>query len=301
MFDNPLTSDGFINDTLEHLRQTARIGVSRGDEQQIEQTLRAMGALVRLYAAIDYSSPNASKTHAQLAAGYLTAEVEHIVPHNMPDVLMEGARLTGQCASWLLAAEGPNGIRTLVQRLGVIAVVGAAREDYRPVTLACVEQLSQLSFDLLRTRSGDVRFAAGEIRTRMALLAEMFLTVPDAPLSNIHSTLLAPYYSTTSNQALGSRLVDLFNAVIETNADNESAREIISNLTEWADGIFETDKKILLEAVRRRSQFTFDMIHWISQTTTILLVASKAPACQDHDREELRKHARWLGFLLHPR
>jgi hypothetical protein len=32
MFENPLTSDGFLNDTLEHLRQTTHIGVSRGDE-----------------------------------------------------------------------------------------------------------------------------------------------------------------------------------------------------------------------------------------------------------------------------
>src|SRR5690606_34203571 len=40
LLDNPLTSDGFINDTLEHLRQTARIAVTRGDEQQIEQTLQ---------------------------------------------------------------------------------------------------------------------------------------------------------------------------------------------------------------------------------------------------------------------
>src|SRR3546814_1851519 len=51
MFDNPLTSDRFINDTLEHLRQTTRIGVARGDDQQIEQTLRAMAELVRVYLA----------------------------------------------------------------------------------------------------------------------------------------------------------------------------------------------------------------------------------------------------------
>jgi hypothetical protein len=95
MFENPLTSDNYINDTLEHLRQTSRIAISRGDEQQIEQTFRAFAALVRVYAAIDYGSPESSKTHAHLAAGYLTGEVERVVPHNMPDVLMEGARLIG--------------------------------------------------------------------------------------------------------------------------------------------------------------------------------------------------------------
>lgn len=102
MLDNPLTSDGFINDTLEHLRQSARIGVTRGDKQQIEQTLRVMAELVRLYLAIDYAGPHASKTHAHLAVGYLTKEVERIVPHNMSDVLMEGTRQMGQFANMLL-------------------------------------------------------------------------------------------------------------------------------------------------------------------------------------------------------
>ena len=143
LVENPLTSDGFINDTLEYLRQTARIGVARGDEQQIEQTLRGFAALVRVYAAIDYSSPNATKAHAHLAAGYLTGEVERIAQHNMPDVLMEGARLLGQCADVLLAAEGPNGIRAIVQNLGPIALVGVTREEYRPVTSACVQQLAR--------------------------------------------------------------------------------------------------------------------------------------------------------------
>src|SRR3546814_11231149 len=93
-----------------------------------------MAELVRVYLAIDYASPHASKTHAHLAAGYLTGEVERIVPHNMPDVLMEGVRLMGQCAGMLLAAEGPRGITTLVQKIGIISCAGVAREDYRPVT-----------------------------------------------------------------------------------------------------------------------------------------------------------------------
>jgi hypothetical protein len=149
LFPNPLTSDGFINDTLEHLRQTTRIGVSHGDEQLIEQTLRAFAAVVGVYATIDYGDPDASKTRSHLAAAYLTGEVERIAPHNLPDALMEGTRLVGQCADRLLAAEGPNGIRTLSQKLGVIGCLGAAKDDYRPITLTAVEQLARLSFDLL--------------------------------------------------------------------------------------------------------------------------------------------------------
>jgi hypothetical protein len=294
MLDNPLTSDGFINDTLEHLRQTARIGVTRGDEQQIEQTLRAMAKLVRVYLAIDYASPHASKTHAHLAAGYLTGEVERIVPHNMPDVLMEGVRLMGQCADILLAAEGPQGISTLVQKIGMISCVGAAREDYRPVTSTGVEQLARLSFELLRTKSREVQFAAQDIRGSMKLIAELFMALPDTPLMSIHSTYLAPYYSATSTQGLTVRLSQLVNVVADAPADDVNARQVIDNFEEWADGMYQTEKELLLHAIEKRSGFTFDMIHWITTVTKMLIAVSNAAACRENTQQELRKHAAWL-------
>jgi len=300
MFEHPLTSDAFINDTLEHLRQSTRIGLSRGDEQQIEQTLRAMAALVRLYATINYVSEGASKTHAHLAAAYLSGEVERIVPHNMPDVLMEGLRLMGRSADVLLAAEGPRGIKTLAEKVGLISCSGVAKEDYRPVTSAGVEQLARLSFDLLRVRSDvhSVRFAARDIRKSMELIATLFLALPDSPLVNITRTYLAPYYSATSPQSLTIQLAELVNAVAGAGADDGNARQAIDNLREWADGIYATEKETLLRAIARRSQFTFDMIHWITHVTSALLAVSNAPACSVHTRDELRRHALWLISVL---
>lgn len=298
MFDNPLTSDGFINDTLEHLRQTARIGVARGDEKQIELTLRTMAALVRVYLAIDYASPHASKTHAHLAAAYLTGEVERIVPHNMPDVLMEGVGLMGQCADILLTAEGPQGITTLVQKIGIVSCAGVAREDYRPVTSTGVEQLARLSFNLLGTKSQEVQFAAQDIRGSMKLIAKLFMALPDAPLMNVHSTYLAPYYSATSTQGLTVRLSQLVNAVANAPAEDANARQVIDNLEEWADGMYQTEKELLLHAIEKRSQFTFDMIHWITAVTTMLIAVSNAAACDEHTQGELRKHAAWLIAVL---
>lgn len=298
MFENPLTSDGFINDTLEHLRQTARIGVTRGDEQQIEQTLRAMASLVRVYIAIDYANPHASKTHAHLAAGYLTGEVERIVPHNMPDVLMEGARLMGQCADMLLATEGPQGIATMVQKIGIVSCIGAVREDYRPVTSTGVEQLARLSLELLRTKSREVQLAAQDIRGSMKLIAELFIALPDAPLMSIHSTYLAPYYSATSTQGLTVKLSQLVNVVANAPADDMNARQVIENFEEWADGMYQTEKDLLLHAIKKRSQFTFDMINWVTAVTTMLIALSNAAACDAHTQEKLRKHAAWLIAVL---
>lgn len=298
LLDNPLTSDGFINGTLEHLRQTARIAVTRGDEQQIEQTLQAMAGLVRVYIAIDYANPHASKTHAHLAAGYLAGEVERIVPHNMPDVLMEGVRLMGQCADMLLATEGPQSIATMVQKIGIISCAGVAREDYRPVTSIGIEQLARLTFELLRTKSREVRFAARDIRGTMKLIAKLFLALPDTPFMSVHSTYLAPYYSATSAQALTSRLSQLVNVVAEAPEDDVNARQVIDNLAQWADGMYQTEKDLLLCAIEKRSHFTFDMINWITTVTTILIALSNAEACNDRAKEILRKHATWLIAVL---
>ncbi|MVT00236.1 hypothetical protein [Devosia marina] len=298
MLDNPLYSDGFINNTLEQLRQMARIGVARGDEQQTEQTLQAMAELVRVYLAIDYASPHASKTHAHLAAGYLTGAVERIAPHNMPDVLMEGVRLMGRCADMLLAAEGPHGITTLVQKIGIISCAGVAREDYRPVTSTGVEQLARLSFDLLVTKSQGVQFAAQDIRSSMKLIAELLMALPDAPLMSIHSIYLAPYYSATSAQGLTMRLSQLVNAVAEAPAGDVNARQVIENLEEWADGMYQTEKDLLVHAIEKRSQFTFDMIHWITAVTKMLIAVSNATACNAHIQEKLRHHAAWLIAVL---
>lgn len=298
MLENPLTSDNVINDTLEHLRQTARISISRGDEQQIEQTLRGLAALVRVYATIDYNTIGASKTHAHLAATYLTTEVERIIPHNMPDVLMEGARLMGRCADHLLAVEGPDSIRTLVEKLGLIGCCGIAKEDYRPITSTCVQQLARLSFDLLRTRPHRIRFAVERIRDNISLIAKLFLMLPDTPLSSTHSTFLGPYYSATSTEALSAQLVQLVNAAASAEAGDRNARDVICNLDEWADGLYRTEKELLLQAIKQRSQFTFDMIHWISQVTTVLLAASNAKVCDKHTQENLIRHALWLISVL---
>ena len=296
--ENPFSSDGFINDTLEHLRQNLQSGIARRDEQQIEQTLQAMAALVVVYLGIDYSSPYASKSHAQLAAGYLASAVQSVVPHGMADVLLEGQRLMGQSAQYLLANGDPNDIATLSERIALIACTGCAREDYRPVTMEGMTQLANLTFDLLRTRSRNIYFPVGEVRRDVALVAKLFLSVPDTPLSSSHSTFLGPYYSSTSMQSLRARLTALANAISEAQPDNTDAQSVIRNIERWADGIYQTEKELLLSAIKAKSHFAFDMIHWITGVTEILVAVSNAPACDQHSREELRKHARWLVATL---
>jgi hypothetical protein len=172
------------------------------------------------------------------------------------------------------------------------------KEDYRPVTLTCVEQLARLSFNLLRAHSGEVKFIAKEIRSSMSLLARLFLAVPDTPISNTHSTFLGPYYSATSMQALSMQLAELVNFVVDAKAGDKNAQKVIDNIENWADELYRTEKELLLEAIKRRSHFTFDMVQWISKVTSILLAVSDAPACDDRTRTKLRKHAQRLISVL---
>lgn len=296
--ENPFSSDGFINDTLEHLRQNVQSGIARRDEQQIEQTLQAMAALVRVYLGIDYSSPYASKSHAQLATGYLSSAVQAVVPHGMADVLLEGQRLMGQSAQYILAHGDPNDIAVLSEKIALIACTGCAKEDYRPVTMEGMRQLANLTFDILRSRNGDIHFAAGEVRRDVALVAKLFLNVPDTPLSSSHSTFLGPYYSSTSMDSLRARLTAMVNALFKAQPDNADAQSVIRNIERWADALYQTEKDLLLAAVQAKSHFAFDMIHWITGVTEILLAVSNAPACDHHNQDELRKHARWLITTL---
>ena len=296
--ENPLASDGVINDTLEHLRQHTQRGIARGDEQHIEQALQAMSALVRVYLRIDYSSAERFKSHAQLAATYLGDAVAAVVPHGMPDVLSEGQRLLGLCALWVLAHGDPNDTVVLAEKIALIAATGCAKEEYRPVTMAGMAQLANLTLDLLCRSQDDIRFAVKAVREKAALVASLFLQVPDVPLKHNHSTFLGPYYSSTSVQSLRSRLASLVNAINDEDADEGSVRAIIGNIEHWADGLYSTEKDLLLAAVDARSQFTLDMIHWITGVTEILLAVSNVQECDVRQQDQLRSHAQWLIATL---
>jgi hypothetical protein len=197
----------------------------------------------------------------------------------------------------MLAVEGPQGITTLVQKMGEVTGYGVVREDYRPVTSTGVEQLAGLTFHVVRTRSREVRFAAENIRRSMTLIARLVLALPDSSPMN-HSTLLGAYYSATSTQGLSARLTQLINAVSGAPTDDKDAQRIARNIEEWANQLYATEKELLLEAIVKRSQFTFDMLHWITYITSILLALSTAPACDARTRDKLRRHARWLISVL---
>ena len=286
--------DAFIADSLEHMRQNLQAEISRRDEQQLEQTLQALAALVRLYQDIDYSMPHAEKTHAHLAAAYLANGVQAMAAHDMADVVLEGVRLMGLSARQFILQGSPNEAITLIRKIAMIGRTGCAKEAHRAVTMAAMAQFASLTFDLVRCKSGAIQFALEDTHKNAAQLSELFLKVPDPWPSNVHSTFLGPYYSLTSPDSLRMRLGTLVSELCESEADNEDAQPIVQNIKTWADCFWPATKNLLLAAVRERSHFTLVMIQWITGVTELLLVLSNAPACGRQTREDLRRHARRL-------
>lgn len=296
--DNPLASDSFLTNTLESFRQNVQVGISRKDEQFIEQNLQSLLQLTQLCLSIEYGDAHAVRSHAHLASSYLTSAVESIIPHDMADVLIEGVSLLGSAARLIVAFDKPQYTSTISEKIAYIACTGAVNKNYQPVTQVAVKQLASLTFELLRSKSWEVRYAIKEVRDDVKLITEMYLKTPDMLLTSIHSRSLAPYYSGTSNDSLMSWLTDLTNALLKAEPSDEEAQRVIGHIVEWADGIYRTEKDLLLLAIENRSHLTFDLIHWIVHITKILLTVSCADTCNDNYRDKLRGSAHWLIYVL---
>ena len=298
-FYSPLTHDGFIDNTLEHLRKSMQHGIARQDEQQIEQILQAMANLVKVYLDIDYSDPNAQKTHANLAAFYLGNAVFSIIPHNMTNVLLNGQRWMGESAISLFVRGDSIGGITLGEKISQIACIGSTKEEYWPVTMEGMKQMSRLTIaSMLHSENHDSGFAFGQIHEHVANIVRVFLTVPDQPLLRVHSSYLGPYYFSTDPQSFLPCLTALANEILNTDPDDANARKIIHNIEQWAAQIYKTKKELLLQSIKARSSFASDIIYWIKQVTGILLAVSKAKVCDTETGENLRRHADWLISIL---
>ena len=297
-FDNPLASDGFLMNTLELLRQNVQVGISRKDEQFIEQNLHSLLQLTQLYLSIEYGDEHAIRSHAHLVAGYMTGALERIIPHDMADVLIEAVALLGNAARLIVLHDKPEYTATISEKIALTACTGIVNESYRPVTQVAVTQLAKLTFELLRSKSREVRYAVKEVRDDVKLIAEMYLKTPDAGLLSIHSSSLAPYYSAASNDTLTSWLTDLTNALSDADANDEAAQRVIGHIAEWSEDLHQTEKELFVLSIEKKSQFTFDLVHWIVHITKLLLAVSCADVCDVHARDKLRRSAGWLISVL---
>jgi hypothetical protein len=294
--DNPLVSDRTINATLESLRRLREAAITRRDEPQLEQILKTQAVLARIYLRIDYG-PAQSKSHSLLAASYLQNSIDAASQNLLIDTAMWGVQqLGGVAKQFFITGELDEAVGS-ISKIAVSGMAGAVSEKHRPLTLTSMEQLRDLLLVLLRVQTRDISHAAREIRSSIAQICKLFLELPDAPLSSTHSAYLAPIYSSTSFTSLRALMTPLVNALPEAE-DSEAAETIADHLAIWSDGLYQEQKEILLQAIEKRSHFTFDMIHWITGMTELLIFVSRSPHTRDHARRELQKNALWLLSTL---
>lgn len=241
--DLPGTTDGFINLTLEPLRQAMQSALTCSDERLAQSTLRTLAALHQLYLQIEYPGLNPTKYHAMIAAGYLASAVEAVVPRDLPDVMMEGLRLMGREARATLRHTTPTEIVTLVQKIGSLSCTGALKNSHQPVTLVAIEQLSLITFDLLTRSEHDVQFVVEELRSTVTNAAKMFLQRADISFASVHSSTLGPYFSGSQITSFLAKLKILVNQLAQASGDDEAAAQIIDNLEIWADQIYDSQMR----------------------------------------------------------
>ncbi|WP_353231996.1 hypothetical protein [Pseudomonas helleri] len=291
-------SDHTINTALEQLRQTMQDALSRGDERLAESTIRAFGGLYGVYLGIDYSGRERRKHHALLASTYLASAVESVAAHDLPDLMMQGIRIMGKASVVALEHMPSSDIGTLVEKIGTFSLVGVVKASHQPVTLTGVEQLATITLDLLVKGEREVSALVGKLRSAVTTVSTSYLGTVDAGLASIHSTTLGPYFSGTSVASLRGQLTALVNELLAAPQEHDQAARIIGNIEAWAHQIFITHKELLLVAVQRRSQFTFDAIGWAIDISALLSALSQAPACPEHLRDRLIRHADWLLATL---
>jgi hypothetical protein len=144
----------------------------------------------------------------------------------------------------------------------------------------------------------DIGFAVEQIREGVKLIVRVFLNVPDVPRTSTRNMYLAPYYSLTKTDTLGKWLTEFANALHEAAANDENAIWVIRNIEVWADGLYHTEKELLLLAIEKKSHFAFDLVRWIAHVTKLLTVVAHAKATDDYTKEKLQKHASWLISVL---
>lgn len=296
LIDNPNVHDEFISNTLEQLRQNARQGVVRGDEKQIEQALETFTALVGVYSAIEYAGRADNKTHANLAAGYLANAVQEVIPHNMADVMMNGARLMGKAAKSLALNSDPNNVTTVTGKIAILGMAGLAKKEHSPVTSIAIEQFRDLSLFVVTNCERDIRYALKDITNYTSLLAKAYINQPSPDVFGpLLGGSLAAYYSATSSATLVGQFSNIVNALAEQPEDDAVSIRILNNIRIWSELLRSSQREVFQAALEAKSSFCIEFVMWVTSIVEAFLAASNAPACQEQVRDSIRENA--FGLL----
>jgi len=294
----PAGGDSFISETLEQLRQYMHVALGRKDEQQIEQIFGAFGALTRVYLGIEYAVAGDSKHYAGLSAGYLTAAVKTVPSLKSPDVLMDGVRKIGVVGRILVANGMKSHVTTMSEAFQELALPSLLSPQLRMVVGTIMEEYADTLFALLISDEYKVRFEAETLQKSVCQVVTLFLQVPETSIIGEHSSYTKAFYSIAHMSSLCSKLTALTDFIINAKADDENSERVVRHVQGWADELWKPHRELLQRAVEKRSQLTFDLIHWISQVSQMLMAMAAARVTNAHLGADLRNSALSLAMTL---
>ena len=289
--NNPEVHDGFISDTLEHLRQYIRAGISRNDETQIEQGLKTLGALVGVYLTIPYAGNESTKTHANLAAGYLGNAVKDVLSHKMPDVSMEGVRILGNATRAFINAGCPDYVSLMSDRIVEVGLPCLVVKENQPVTEIAVDEFKEILLYLMLTYKRSTDMAIEKLTQSICLLTEMYLQLPAEPLAVLSGNCLGPYYSPTDINGFTVRFSKVVNAVLESPEGDENVHGVLRNIRSWSKILARVHRKVFKLSLEKKSSFNIEFVLWTKSVVEALLAASNAEACDEVLSDNIREDA----------
>ena len=95
-------------------------------------------------------------------------------------------------------------------------------------------------------------------------------------------------------QTFDSQLAALINAALEVESDNENAKRVIANLSEWCKELPQRVRRLLLVATTARSRYSATVVWWIINVSTALYAISTAEGCSSFDGDRLKGRASWM-------
>lgn len=294
----PAGGDIFITETLEQLRQYVQVALGRKDEQQIEQIFGTFARLTRVYLGIEYAVAGDSKHYAELSAGYLRAAVKTTPSLKSPDVLMDGVRTIGVVGRTLLENSNKSHVSTMSEALQDLAIQSLIDPGLRVVVNTIMEEYAETLIALLVSDEYQVWHEAERLQSCVCHVARLLLQVPETSFFGEHSSYAKAFYSTGHRSSLCAQLTQLTNAVLRAEPDDVRAERVVQHVHEWAEKLWEPHRELLQRAVEKKSQLTFDLIHWISSVSQMLLVIATAPVTAPRLAASLRNSASWLSLSL---
>ncbi len=275
--ENNLVTDAFITHSLESLRQISRQAINNGDENLLKNCFETFKSLAIAYINIDYGDEySCKKHHAALASDYLIATMMKVIPHNMPDILMDGIGYLEEIAIDALEKNAIQNMANIIGNIAEIYSTSAMKIEYSNLIETGITSISKFQMHRIFHDDGDKRCDFNSLNSNIKLLTQKALSIEELAFVKTHRYQLAPYYSENNSESFINFLSRITNEILLGEYENDEALNIVKNIESWAVDIDKDSREILLLSIENKSSLVFDILYLIKTVVECLLDLTNA-------------------------